>query len=110
MTVHYHYYTVTIFGVCYSYDELAKCSPKLPKQWEDLGDNYVCVRPYYNADIEDCIYFLGLNVNLNISSKEMREILDKENDIKKVIKTFSEKYNLQNKENDIRLLSEVYIC
>jgi hypothetical protein len=115
---------VSVFGVEYSYDELENFmnhpdtivlandigvhNYELYNIWGDSGDQYIISSPYYDADTRECTYLFGYEIENCISPIKMHSILEKENEIKKQIKEFCEKYNVVNKEIKIINLPNVW--
>lgn len=115
------YDVVAVFGVSYSYDELKNFigheeTNKLADEigcydlgnlWEEF--DYVRASPYFDADECYCEYLIGYKIQCDIGPDEIKEMLNKCDDIKKEIREFSEKYNIVNKENEIALVIRPHI-
>ena len=110
------YDIVVVYGVEYSYAELKnfithKDSIEIADEigcdnliniWCENG--YVVASPYYDAEQENCDYLIGYELECSITTERMKEILEKQMDIKKQIREFCEKYNVINKENEISFI------
>jgi len=110
-----------VFGVIFSYDELENfrkdkgtidCANEigtfnLTCIWCEF--NYPYASPYFDADEKDCYYFLGYELKHDITPESMRDILEKIENVKVQIRTFSEKYNIPNKEDEIRFICRPHV-
>ena len=93
------------------------------EKWEIIGDKFGFVEhfvysyPYYDADEEDQRFYIGIQLEQNNYQNEygygisgvtkisdFKEILEKEQQVRKIIRDFSEKYHLGNKENEIGIV------
>jgi hypothetical protein len=104
------YDIIGVFGVEYSYDELDNFINHFETiNPEDIGYDDICngnkyiIEKYFDVDLADYTYLFGYKLSCYNSPTEIHNILKKENEIKKRIKKFSEKYNVINKENEIML-------
>ncbi len=107
------YDVICVFGVEYSFEELENYKKYNRDNNDDDDDNLISIwygngyyqaSPYFDSNEEERSYLLGYKLGTYISPNNMREILEKEDEIKKMIKEFSEKYNVINKENEIQII------
>jgi hypothetical protein len=110
-----------ILGVEYSYDELENfrkhkgtinCANEIGTSnltciWCEF--NYPYASPYFDADEKDCYYFLGYDLKHDITPEAMHDILEKIENVKVQIKTFSEKYNIPNKEDEVKFIFRPHV-
>lgn len=114
-----------IFGVEYSYDELdnfrkhedaVNCASEIGTTnliciWSEF--EYPYASPYFDANQEECSYFLGYDITslrgCDVTPETMHKILDKLHDIKIEIRTFSEKYNIPNKEDEVKFIFRPHV-
>jgi hypothetical protein len=112
---------VVVLGVEYDYTELKNfighCETiELAK---DIGTNYLTnlwsesgypySSPYYDANEEDCSYLLGIELKNDIEPDMMYKILQQKDDVKLLIRNFSEKYNVVNKENEVKFMFRSHV-
>lgn len=111
-----------VFGVEYSFDELKNFYEHHETQTlaNDIGTNHLlCLwsetehctysSPYFDADDEYCSYMLGHELDTVITPENMYSILNRTDEIKTIIREFSKKYNIQNKENDVKIIVNPHI-
>ena len=98
------------------------------EKWEIIGVNFGFVEyfvysdPYYDADKEDQRFYIGIELKKNNYQNEygygisgvtkisdFKEILEKEQQVRKIIRDFSEKFNIENKENEIGIVFAPHI-
>jgi hypothetical protein len=110
-----------VFGVIYSYDELANFREHIDTQnlaneigtnnlantWCESGHFYA--RPYYDAGEKYCEYLLGYEINGDITPDEMTKMLEKHESLKNMIQQFSKHFNIQDKSHDIKFIFRPHV-
>lgn len=110
-----NYDCVFVFGVVYSFGDLDnfRCHKDTRKLADNIGCDYlinlweesepsilppriefIASKPYFDADEEDCEYFIGYKLSSELTPQEMKYILTMENDIQYKINQICKNFNL----------------
>ena len=112
---------IVVFGVEYDYTELKNFieHSETEELAKEIGTNYLTnlwseydypyASPYFDADEKDCSYLLGFKLRNDIEPDMMYKILQQIDDIKLLIRNFSEKYNVVNKENEVKFIFRPHV-
>lgn len=112
---------MVVLGVEYDYTELKNFieHSETKELSKDIGSDYLTnlwsendypyASPYFDADEKYCSYLFGYQLQNDIEPDMMYNILQKIDDIKLEIRTFSEKYNVINKENEVKFIFRPHV-